>query len=171
MGLALQTAAPDAAWWDWCSQEAPASPAHWMWYYQTNPGALGLARGRPWSADYLAPPFGQYGTQFWQYQEIPWSSTRPSAGLFVEQSQSPAGYLIRVRTGQPGTPALDIGVEGGVLMIQSRSMAGASGGASMQMQQVGWATQWVSLAFDADVAAMQVQWGDGIVEIFIPRRR
>jgi hypothetical protein len=89
----------------------------------------------------------------------------------VEQNQSPAGHLIRIRTGQPGTPAVEFGVQGGFLTIQSRATADTKGGMGMPAQQVGWATQWIALAADADVAAMQVHWGDGIVEIFIPRDR
>ena len=177
LGLALQTATPDAAWWEWCSRDTPSAPAPWMWYYQTEPRVPGLVRGQPWAPAYPATPVGHYGAQFWQYQRGPfgpvaaWSSTMPTADLYVEQNQSPAGYQIRVRTGQPGTPAVDIDVQGGFLTIQSRSVAGNTGGAGMNMQQDGWATRWVALATDANVAAMQVQWGDGVVEIFIPRDR
>jgi hypothetical protein len=92
----------------------------------------------------------------------------PTGGLYVLQNEVPAGYQIRVRTGQPGLPAVDISVQGGVLMIRSRSSA-VGGGNAMQTQQSGWSIHSIFLPADANVAAMQMQRGDGVVEIFIPR--
>ena len=159
----------------WLTLQATPAAAWWQWFYQTNPWAPGLTWGQPWAWGYPAPPMGQNGVQFWQYQSMPFGpinagpSTMSTAGLHIEQNQSPAGYLIRVRTGQPGTPAVNIDVQGGFLMIQSGSSAGTTGGTGVQMQQFGWASQWISLPADANAAAMRVQWGDGVVEIFFPR--
>lgn len=94
-----------------------------------------------------------------------------TAGLYVEQHQSPAGYLIRIHTGQRGAPAVDIDVQGGFLTIRTGAAEGAAGGTGMPVQQVAWATRWIALPTDANVAAMQMQWGDGVAEIFIPRGR
>jgi hypothetical protein len=41
----------------------------------------------------------------------------------------------------------------------------------MQMRQSGWMIHSILLPVDANVAAMQMQRGDGVVEIFIPRGR
>ena len=175
VGLALQTA-PAAAWWQWYSQDMPYGPVPGMWFYQNIPEAPGFGPGQPWLWNYPAPPAGQSGAQFWQYQSTPygpttlWSSAMPTTGLHVEQNETPAGYLIRVLTGQPGAPTVDIGVQGGFLTIRSRSLTSA-GGNAMQMHQSGWATQSISLPAGANVAAMQMQRGDGVVEIFIPRGR
>ncbi len=176
LALGLQAASP-AAWWPGYPANAPRPPAPGAWLNHTGPGVADMARGQPWPLGYPATPTGQGVVQFWNYHAMPfgpwsaWSTIMPTSGLYVEQRQSPAGYLIRVRTGRGATPAIDLNVEGGVLKIQSRSMTGAGAGGDLQMQQTGWSTQWVSLAADADVPAMQVQWGDGVVEIFIPRRR
>ena len=176
LALGLQAASPAAAWWPGYPVNVPHPPAPGAGPNQLRPGVPDMARAQPWAFGYPAAPAGQDAVQFWHYQAMPfgpwyaWSSTMPTSGLYVEQSQSPAGYLIRVRTGQGATPAIDLDVEGGFLKIQSRSFAGAGAGAGMQMQQAGWSTQWISLAADADVTAMQVQWGDGVVQIFIPRR-
>lgn len=178
-GLALgwQATFPAAAWWQAYPESAPRPPVPGARLNQTGPGFPDMTRGQAWTFGNPAAPTGPGALQFWHYQAMPfgpwyaWSSTMPTTGLSVEQSQSPAGYLIRVRTGRGATPAIDLDVEGGFLKIQSRSMTGTGAAGGMQMQQVGWSTQWISLAADADVPAMQVQWGDGVVEIFIPRRR
>lgn len=175
LGLALQTT-PAAAWWQWYSQDIPYGPGPGMWFYQNIPQVPMFWPGQPWLWNYLAHPAGQSGAQFWQYQSNPygpttmWSSTMPTTGLFVEQNETPAGYLIRVRTGQPGAPNVDIGVQGGFLTIRSHSMTSA-GANAMQMQQSGWSTQSITLPADANIAAMQIQRGDGVTEIFIPRSR
>jgi HSP20 family molecular chaperone IbpA len=91
-------------------------------------------------------------------------------GLYVQQNEVPAGYQIRVHTGQMGLPVVDISVQGNLLVIRSQSST-TGGGNAMQMNQSGWSNQSISLPADANVAAMQMQRGNGVVEIFIPRGR
>ncbi len=173
LGLALQT--PSAsAWWHWYAQNIPYGSAPAPWSYPAGPGfpTFGPSQAQLW--DFLAPLAGLGGPQFWQYSSPPygpmtqWSSTMQSGGLSVQQDQTPAGYRIRVFTGQAGAPMPDIGVQGGVLTIRSQS---ATGGNGMPMYQSGWAMQSIALPADAQVAAMQMQRGDGVVDIFIPRGR
>ena len=176
LGLALQTA-PATAWWQWYSHNIPYGPAPGMWFYQAfpgYPGVPGLWPGQLWLQEHLLSLANQGGPHFWQYQTPPfgtttlWSATVPMSGLFVEQSQTPAGYQIRVHTGQSGPPMVDISTQGGFLTMRSHS-AGGVGDGGMQMQQAGWASQSIALPADANVAAMQMQRGDGVVQIFIPR--
>jgi hypothetical protein len=177
LGFTLQ-AAPANAWWQWYSQQIPygAGPGLWSYQsYQTTPWGPELWPGQAWLWNQLAPLASPGGPQFWQYQTIPfgpapWTYGMPTTGLFVQQSQTPAGYQIRVYTGEPGAPMVDIGVQGGFLNIRSQSATNAAGG-SMSMHQAGWASQSISLPADANVAAMQIQRSDGLVEIFIPRGR
>ena len=174
LGLTFQ-AAPAHAWWQWYSQEIPYGPVPGMWHYQTTPWTPELWPGQAWLWNQLAPLAGRGGPQFWQYQTgpfgpAPWTYGMPTTGLFVQQNQTPAGYQIRVHTGEPGAPTVDIGVQGGFLTIRSHSATNAGGG-MMSMQQAGWATQSISLPADANIAAMQIQRSDGLVEIFIPRGR
>ncbi len=174
LGLTLQ-AAPANAWWQWYSQEIPYGSTPAMWSYRTTPWAPELWPGQAWLWNQLAPLAGQGGPQFWQYQTIPfgpapWTYGMPAAGLFVQQSQTPAGYQIRVHTGEPGAPTVDIGVQGGFLTIRRHAATNAADG-MMSMHQAGWATQSISLPADANIAAMQMQRSDGLVEIFIPRGR
>ena len=101
-----------------------------------------------------------------------WSSTIPTAGLYVEQSQSPAGYNVRVYSGHPTAEDVTITVEGGALVIRRGSSASSSlSGGSMQTFRTGWSTQLVALPADANVAAMRMQRGNGVLDIFIPRAR
>lgn len=173
LGLALQ-AAPAAAWWQRYSQSIPYGPVTGMGPYPTNPGVPYYGPNLSALWDFLAPLAGRGGPQFWQYPTMAygptalWSSAVPTGGLYVQQNEVPAGYQIRVHTGQPGLPAVDISVQGGVLMIRSRSFA-VGGGNAMQTQQSGWSIHSIFLPADANVAAMQMQRGDGVVEIFIPR--
>jgi hypothetical protein len=174
LGLVFQVA-PATAWWQWYSQDIPYGPTTGMWSYQTMPGAPGFWPGQSWLWNYPAPLAGLGGPQFWQYSTLPygstnlWSSAMPTGGLYVQQNEIPTGYQIRIYTGQPGTPVVDIGVQGGFLTVRSHSTTSAPSGTAMQMQQAGWSTQSISLPADANVAAMQMQRGDGVVEIFIPR--
>ena len=176
LGLVLQ-AAPAGAWWQSYYQSIPYGHAPIPMSYQSMPGVLELWPGQAWLSRSLAPLASPAGPQFWQYPTLPygptsmWSSAMTTAGLYVQQNEIPAGYQIRVHTGQLDTPALDIGVQGGFLTIRTRSLTRAGGGNGMPMQQLGWATQSISLPTDANVAAMQLQQGDGVVEIFIPRGR
>lgn len=175
LGLALQTAAA-AAWMQWYTQDASYAPVPRMWFYQNIPEVPTFGPGHPWQGHYLAPLHGWGGPQFWQYQSVPlgtttlWSSTMRTGGLYVQQNETPTGYVIHAYTGRPGAPAVDISAQGGFLTIRSHSMADAGGGGvPMQMQRDGWTAQWISLPGDANVAAMRIQRGDGVVGIFIPR--
>jgi len=150
------------AWWQWYRQDIPFAPVPGMWFYQNVPQAT--------------PP-GQTGPVFWHYRSPPagpptmWSSTMPMNSLFVEQSASPLGYGIRVHTENPGTMDIEVGVEGHALVIKKRQVQQIGPGASMQMQQFGWSTQWVSLPADANTSSMRMSRGNGLVEIFVPRAR
>jgi hypothetical protein len=178
LGFTLQ-AAPANAWWQWYSHEIPYGSVPGLWHYQTYPATPWVPElwpGQAWLWNQLAPLAGLWGPQLWQYPTLRygpttmWSSTMPTTGLYVQQNETPAGYQIRVHTGEPGVPAVDIGVQGGFLTIRSHPATKAAGG-MLSMQQAGWATQSISLPADANVAAMQIQRCDGLVEIFIPRGR
>ena len=177
LGLALQTG-PATAWWQWYSYNSPYGIPPGMWLYQAFPGYPGIPGLWPdqlWLQGYLLSLANQGGPHFWQSHTLPggkttmWSATVPMSGLFVEQNQIPAGYQIRVHTGQSGPPMVDISVQGGFLTISSRTGGSVGVGGGMQMQQAGSASQSIALPADANVAAMQMQRGDGVVEIFIPR--
>jgi hypothetical protein len=191
MGIAFQ-AAPAAAWMQWYYQDIPqgAVPGFWyfqsipdhptwvqpnFWFYRSIPQAPTF--GGPWSDPYRSPTPGQAQPFFYQYQTFPmgastmWSSAIPMSRLFVEQSQSPAGYRIRVYSGQPLAGDVNISIEGGALIIRQSSSASTAVGSPVQTYQSGWSSQLVALPADANVAAMQMQRGNGMVEIFIPRFR
>ena len=175
LGLALQ-AAPAAAWWQTYSQTIPYGPTTGMGAYPTSPWVPNYGPNLSALWDFLAPLTGLGAPQFWQYPNLAygppalWSAAMPMGGLYVQQNEVPAGYQIRVHTGQPGLPVVDISVQGGLLVIRSQSSA-TGGGNAMQMNQSGWSNQSISLPADANVAAMQMQRGNGVVEIFIPRGR
>ena len=175
LGLALQ-AAPAAAWWQTYSQTIPYGPTTGMAAYPTSPWIPNYGPNLSALWDFLAPLSGLGGPQFWQYPNMAygptalWSAAMPMGGLYVQQNEVPAGYQIRVQTGQPGLPVVDISVDGSLLVIRSQSSA-IGGGNAMYMNQSGWSNQSISLPADANVAAMQMQRGNGVVEIFIPRGR
>ena len=89
-------------------------------------------------------------------------------GLFVEQSQSPAGYSIRVHSGQQGAQDIAIRIEGSALIIRRHSAACAVG-TPLQMQQAGWTTQLIALPADANVTATRIARRLDGIDIFIPR--
>ncbi len=159
LGVLIPTASA-TAWWQWLHQDLPYAPGPGLWLYQNIPQGSAPGQMQPW---------------FWRSQSMPtgptgiWSSTMPMSSLFVEQSHTPLGYAIRVRTGHPGTQDIDIGLEGHALVIKKRAMAQNAPGIPMQMQQSGWSTQWVSLPADANVSALRISRGNGVVEIFVPR--
>jgi hypothetical protein len=175
LGLALQ-GGPAAAWWQTYSQTIPYGPTTGMGAYPTTPWVPNYGPNLSALWDFLAPLSGLGAPQFWQYPNLAygppalWSAAMPMGGLSVQQNEVPAGYQIRVHTGQPGLPVVDISVQGGLLVIRSQSSA-TGGGNAMQMNQSGWSSQSISLPADANVAAMQMQRGNGVVEIFIPRGR
>jgi hypothetical protein len=156
----LLPAASASAWWQWFYQDIPYAPVPGMWLYQNIPQSGVPGQIQPW---------------FWQYQSLPtgpptmWTSGTPMSSLFIEQSQSPMGYGIRIHTGGPGTQDIQVGLEGRALVIRKRETTGTVPGVPIQMQQSGWSTQWVSLPGDANLAAMRMSRGNGLVEIFVPR--
>jgi hypothetical protein len=158
----LFPAASATAWWQWYHQDIPYAPWSGMWWFQNAPQGVVPGRMQPWS---------------WQYQSVPdgptsmWSSTTPISSLFVAQSHTPMGYRIRVHTGRPGTQDIEVGLEGHALVIKKREMSHTSPGTPIQIQQTGWSTQWVSLPADANVTALRITRGNGLVEIFVPRVR
>ena len=87
----------------------------------------------------------------------------------MEQTETPLGYYARVNTGQQSLCEVDVNVAGNELVIRSRSAVDT--GMPLQMQQAGWRTQQLSLPANTGLAAMRMQRGDGVVEIFIPRVR
>lgn len=151
---------PATAWWHWYYQDIPYLPVPGMWFYQNLP---------------QAPAFGQSQPRLWNFQAVPsgstsmWASTFPMSTLFVEQSQSQAGYSIRVYTGQPGTQDIEIGLEGRALFIRRSEHSRAFPGARLPIQQSEWTTQWVSLPADANLGALRMSRGSGLIEIFVPR--
>jgi hypothetical protein len=175
LGLALQ-ATPAAAWWQTYSQNIPFGPTTSMGPYPTNPWIPNYGPNLSALRDFLAPLTSLDGPQVWQYPNLSygptamWSGFASMGGLYIEQGEVPAGYQIRVHTGQPGLPAVDISVQGSLLVIRSQTSA-SGGGNAMQMGQSGWSNQSISLPADANVSAMQMERGIGGVQIFIPRRR
>jgi hypothetical protein len=174
LGLALQ-AAPVAAWWQTYSHSIPYGPTTGWSNYPANPWVQNYGPNLSALWDFLAP-LSHLGAQDWQYPNMAygppamWFGAMPMSGLHVQQAEVPAGYQIRVYTGKPGLPAVDIGVQGGLLVIRSQSSA-TGGGDATQMSQTGWSNQSISLPADANVLAMQMARGNGVVEIFIPRIR
>ena len=158
----LFPAASATAWWQWYHQDIPYAPIPGIWFYQNIPQDPRPGQMRPWIWQYQTAPAGQTSMR---------SSTMPMSSLFVEQSHTPMGYTIRVHTGRPGTQDIEVGLEGHALVIKQREMTQTAPGMPMQMQQSGWSTQWVSLPADANVAAMRMSRGNGVVEIFVPRVR
>ena len=158
-GLALQ-AAPAGAWWQWYQQEVPYAPVPAFWFYQNIPQVPAFGQTQPWLWYYQTPGAGSASM---------WTIPGPLSSLHVEQTQTPLGYYVRVNTGQQGLREVDVNVAGNVLVIRSRSVVDT--GIPLQMQQAGWMTQWLSLPADTDLAAMRMQRGDGVIEIFIPRIR
>lgn len=173
LGLAIQ-AAPAAAWMQWYSQHIPYAPMPGMWFYQHIPGIPSFSPGQAWLWQYQLPAAGLGSPQLQQYPYTPsgptttWYSTTSTSGITLEQNETPAGYMIRLLTASTGVPAVDITAQGGFLIIRSGSAAGAGG--DMPIRQTGWTTQWISLPVDADIATTRMQQGNGIIEIFIPRR-
>ncbi len=116
LGLALQ-AAPAAAWWQTYSQTIPYGPTTGMAAYPTSPWIPNYGPNLSALWDFLAPLSGLGGPQFWQYPNMAygptalWSAAMPMGGLYVQQNEVPAGYQIRVQTGQPGLPVVDISVQ------------------------------------------------------------
>jgi len=161
LGVLVPTASA-TAWWQWFHQDIPFAPVPGMWFYQNAPQSVAPGQTQPWFWHYQTPPAGP---------ATMWSSMMPVNSLFVEQSHSPLGYTIRVRTGQPGTTDIEVGMEGHALVIKKRQLQQGTPGSPLQMQQAGWSTQWVSLPADANVSAMRMSRGNGLVEIFVPRAR
>lgn len=174
VGLLLQTTSA-TAWLQWYQLPIPFGPPLGMWFSQNIPQgpATGVAPGF-WFYQNAPAVSGQTQPGFWYQQSVPggtasgWSFSGSMSGLFVEQSQSPAGYSIRVHSGQQGTQDIDIRIEGGALIISRHSAAGTAG-TPMQMHQAGWTTRLIALAADANVAAMRVARRIDGIDIFIPR--
>lgn len=147
-GLLFQ--APVAnAWWQWYQQDLPYTLGPGWWFYQTAPQQWGPgAMNAPW-LQYALP---SQAPMSW------WNSQTAGSGLNVQQSQSTAGYLVRIQSATQAKPTL--GVDGQTLLIRSQGNA-----------QSGWSAQWVSLPADANIAAMRVSRSPGLLELFIPRRR
>ncbi len=124
---------------------ATSATAWWQWYSQSIP--------------YSPVP------EMWFYHNVPMS------GLFVEQSQSPAGYSVRIRTGQTGLQDIEVGLEGRILVIKQREASRTAAGVPMWMQKSGWTTRWVSLPEDANVGALRMLRNGDLIEIFVPRVR
>jgi len=174
LGLAFQTA-PVCAWWQAYSHNIPYGPTTAIGSYPTNPWIPSYGPNLLALWDFLAPLASLGGAPFWQYPTMAygpttfWSSAMSNGGLYVQHNEVPAGYQIRVTSGQPEFTGIDISVQGGFLIIRGHSAFGA--GNPMQMRQSGWMIHSILLPVDANVAAMQMQRGDGVVEIFIPRGR
>jgi hypothetical protein len=96
-----------------------------------------------------------------------WFMPSGVSGTFVEQGQSPSGYHIRVYApgGRPGS--LEIGVEGGAIVVRSSEQMTSS--APFPSQQVAWSARWIRLPADANLAAMRMSRSAAGVEIFVPR--
>lgn len=155
-------AASASAWWQWFHQHIPCSPGPGIWFYQEIPHGAAPTRLRPQTQRFQSFSTGPTST---------WSTAMPMSSLFLEQLHTPMGYTIRVRTGNPGAQDLEIGLEGHALVIKKRDMTQTALGMPIQMQQSGWSTQWVSLPADANLAALRMARGNGMVEIFVPRTR
>jgi hypothetical protein len=174
IGFAFE-ANPAAAWMQWYRQDVPFGPAPGFWLYQNIP--QGPTLGLPLLWFYQTPALVQGQPLFWQYQSFPqglttmWSSTIPTSGLYVEQFQSPVGYSVRVYTGHPTAEDVGITVEGGALVIRRIPSTETHSRGPMQAFHSSWSTQFVALPADANIAAMRMQRGNGMVGIFIPRAR
>ena len=160
-GLMLHASGAQA-WSQWYYQDLPYSPG--FWFYQTFPEATGTGPGLVPSAN----PWFHY------FQMVPqstswWTSQIPMNTLYVEQSQSPVGYTVRVFTA--GQATVDLGGDGSTLVIRSQNISPSMRATPMQTSGSGWASQWVSLPGDANFGAMRVFRRPGLLTIFVPRRR
>ena len=160
-GLGLQSA-PAAAWYQWQYQDIP---------FAAVPG-LPLAQGIPYGIPGINPFVAQTLPWLGFYQPNLlhwWMMPAMSSGTYVEQTQSPAGYHIRVQTPGGGLANLQIAVEAGAIVI--RSSEHTMGATPFQTRQSGWSNRWVQLPADANLAATRMGRIDGGVEIFVPRWR
>ena len=186
LGLLLQTTSA-AAWLQWYQLPIPFGPPLAMWFHQNTPPnpttevAPGFSFyqgfptwGTPGFSFYqsAAPVPGQMQPWYWHQQSVPggavsgWSFSGTVSGLFIQQSQSPAGYYVRVHTGKQGPQDVNVRIEGGALIISRHSATGTAG---TPMHQAGWTTQLIALAADANVAGMRVARRIDGIDIFIPR--
>jgi hypothetical protein len=174
IGLAPQ-ATPAAAWMQRNHHYFPIASPPAFWLYQQT--AHGPNLSVPQLRFCQTPASAQVQPVSWQYQWFPqglasmWTTTLPMTGLYVEQSQSPFGYSVRVSTGHHAAEDVSITVEGGALVIRRSLADGTHAGGPKQTIRSSWFTQLVALPADANFAAMQMQRGNGIVDIYIPRVR
>jgi hypothetical protein len=99
--------------------------------------------------------------------------TALTASLHVQQWQWPAGYGIRLYLPARGTPDIRVAVEGQRIRIHSQAAqrAAPQGLPGPLFMQFGGVSQTLTLPPDADMRRMRVGTRDGLIEIFIPRRR
>lgn len=88
----------------------------------------------------------------------------------VQQMMLPNGYGVRVMTAGAGANNVDIRVDRGRLVIQSKqeNRRMMPGGGFMQM---GSFSQSIGLPPDADLAGMRINRQGNVIEIMIPRKR
>ena len=110
-------------------------------------------------------------------QALAWNMRLPSlsSGIYVEHWELPTRYRFRLHPGNQRLQDIQFSVEGGVLVIRSQArpwyrQRGGEGG-YQAMWQFGDFIQWMSLPADADVNAIRWSVNDGVMEIFIPKRR
>jgi len=158
-GLMAQSA-PTAAWYQWYKQDVPFSSAPNFLFYQSI----------PYGIPGTGPLLRQNSPWFWSYQPglfYYWTMPGVPNATYVEQTQSPSGYHIRVHAPSWQLDSLQIGVEAGAIVIGSNVRTTAS--SPLQAQRMGWSTQWVTLPADANLAAMRMSWSETGIEIYVPR--
>lgn len=110
-----------------------------------------------------------WGQMFQGYQGGP----AVSAAFYVEQRQWPAGYGIRLYIPDRRTGDIHVSVEGNSLSIRSEGgeQSAPMGTSGPVFMQFGSFSQWLSLPADADMSQMKITSGEGVIDIFIPRKR
>jgi HSP20 family molecular chaperone IbpA len=116
--------------------------------------------------------WGQYDQMLFRSQG--WQSgPAVSAAFYVEQQQWPAGYGIRLYLPARRTADIHISVEGSSLLIRSEieEQLAPGGVPGPMFMQFGSFSQWLTLPPDADMNQMKLTSRDGVIGIFIPRKR
>lgn len=116
--------------------------------------------------------WGQYGQMYHGYQAYP-GGVGVSAAFYVEQRQWPAGYGIRLHIPDRRTADIHVSVEGSGLSIRSEGGQQSTPGGAFGpvFMQFGSYSQWLILPGDADMSQMKLTNHDGVIDIYIPRRR
>ena len=106
----------------------------------------------------------------------PWRQNHAGMSSFfsIQQRQWPSGYGIRLHVPASRTGDIQVQAEGNSLRIHSeekQQQQTLSGGQGMVFMQSSSFNQRLSLPPDADMSSMKITTRNGLIDIFIPRRK